>query len=205
MRGFVGGLYFLGVANKASAKSEVRSPKAGKNTGGRPSAYKAEFAQIAYRHCLLGATDKDMAAAFEVSEKTLNTWKQKFPKFLQSLKKGKADADATIAESLFHRAKGYSHKAVKIMQHEGVAVDHEYTEHYPPDTAACIFWLKNRRPEQFRNNPEVAVTVNNDVKVDLKKEPADWTEAEIEAELKRRGAPVPEAPKNGHTNGRGGG
>jgi hypothetical protein len=198
----------FGVAKKAP-KSETRKSETlkGKHPGGRPSAYKAEFAQIAYRHCLLGATDKDLAAAFDVSESTLNLWKQKFLKFSESLKKGKADADATIAESLFHRAKGYSHKAVKIMQHEGVAFDHEYTEHYPPDTAACIFWLKNRRPDQFRNNPEVAVTVNNDVKVDLAKPPEEWGPAEIEAELKRRGAPVPEAITkngNGHAKPRGG-
>lgn len=195
------------MANKAANAGNLKSEKPkGKHPGGRPSAYKPEFAQIAYRHCLLGATDKDLAAAFGVSESTLNLWKLNQPKFSESLKKGKADADATIAESLFHRAKGYSHKAVKIMQHEGVAFDHEYTEHYPPDTAACIFWLKNRRPEQFRNNPEVQVNVNNEVKVDLTKEPEDWSEAEIAAELKRRGAPVPEPIKNGngHAKTRGG-
>lgn len=170
-----------------------------KKKKGRPSVYQAEFAQIAYRHCLLGATDKDLAAAFDVSEKTINTWKEKHAKFLQSLKKGKADADATIAESLFHRAKGYSHKAVKIMQHEGVAFDHEYTEHYPPDTAACIFWLKNRRPDQFRNNPEVAVNIHNEVKADLTKPVEEWGEAEFEAELRRRGVMVPKATNgNGH-------
>lgn len=187
-------LYLLAVANKRTQDKQ----KPGKHPGGRPSAYKAEFAGIAYRHCLLGATDKDLAAAFGVHVDTIDEWKRKQPKFSESLKKGKAEADAVIAESLFHRAKGYSHKAVKIMQHEGEAFDHEYTEHYPPDTAACIFWLKNRRPDQFRNNPEVAVTLNNNIKLDLTKEPEDWTEAEIEAELKRRGAPVPEPSRNGN-------
>tara|TARA_R110000868_G_scaffold24355_2_gene96313 strand:+ start:197 stop:781 length:585 start_codon:yes stop_codon:yes gene_type:complete len=191
----------LGVANTKAKDSE----KAKKHAGGRPSAYKVEFAHIAYRHCLLGATDKDLASAFGVHVDTIDEWKRKQPKFSESLKKGKADADATIAESLFHRAKGYSHKAVKIMQHEGIAFDHEYTEHYPPDTAACIFWLKNRRPDQFRNNPEVAVTVNNDVKVDLQKPPEEWGQAEIEAELARRGAPVPgtNGNGNGHSKPRG--
>ena len=192
----------FGVAKTATQpkqKAESRKQKPGKHPGGRPSAYKAEFAQIAYRHCLLGATDKDLAAAFDVSESTLNLWKQKFPKFSESLKKGKADADATVAESLFQRAKGYSHKAVKIMQHEGVAFDHEYTEHYPPDTAACIFWLKNRRPDQFRNNPEVAVNIHNEVKADLGKPVEEWGEAEFEAELKKRGVLVPKATNgNGH-------
>lgn len=174
----------LGVSKKG--QSNYEPVKNGKHAGGRPSDYKAEFANIAYRHCLLGATDKDLAAAFEVSESTLNLWKIKHPKFSESLKKGKFDADATIAESLFHRAKGYSHKAVKIMQHEGIAFDHEYTEHYPPDTAACIFWLKNRRPEQFRQNPEVALTVNNDVKVDMSK-PEQIPAADLRKLAEKRG------------------
>lgn len=172
---------------------DAKKSKTGKNPGGRPSSYKPEFAQIAYRHCLLGATDKDLAAAFGVHVDTIDEWKRKQPKFSESLKKGKFDADATIAESLFHRAKGYSHKAVKIMQHEGVAFDHEYTEHYPPDTAACIFWLKNRRPEQFRQNPEVALTVNNDVKVDMSK-PEQIPAADLRKLAEKRGLIKP----NGH-------
>lgn len=177
----------------------AKTKNTAKHPGGRPSAYKAEFANIAYRHCLLGATDKDLAAAFNVSESTLNLWKQKFPKFSESLKAGKADADSEIAESLYKRAKGCSHKAVKIMQHDGEAFSHEYTEYYPPDTAACIFWLKNRRPDQFRNNPEVSVNIHNEVKADLSKPVEEWGESEFEAELRKRGVLVPKAVTgNGH-------
>ena len=61
---------------------------------GRPSQYKAEYCEQAYKLCLLGATDVQLADFFGVSEQTLNTWKQKHPKFLESLRAGKDEADA---------------------------------------------------------------------------------------------------------------
>lgn len=128
------------------AKARHRQPKTTdvKDKGGRPSAFRKTFIQLVYRYALLGATDRQMAEFFGVTEQTLNNWKRTQKGFFESLKRGKAEADSLVAESLFHRAKGYSHKAVKIMQHEGSSYEHEFTEHYPPDTSACIFWLKNR-------------------------------------------------------------
>lgn len=118
---------------------------------GRPTKYRAEYAKQAYKLALGSFTDKQIADFFEIDEKTLNNWKKKFPSFFQSLKRGKQIADATVADSLYQRANGYKHKAVKIMQFEGQSFEHEYTEHYPPDTTACIFWLKNRQPETWRD------------------------------------------------------
>lgn len=135
-----------------TAKKRAK-PKA--NTG-RPSAYEARFDRMAYRHTLLGATDKDLAKLFEVTEKTLNTWKQRHPTFLQSLKAGKDEADANVTVSLYRRARGYSHPAVKIFcSKDGKVTEVPYIERYPPDSTALIFWLKNRRPEQWRDKTEV--------------------------------------------------
>lgn len=126
--------------------------------GGRPSKYRAEFVEWGRKLALLGATDADLARAFEVDEGTLNRWKAAHPAFRESLKGGKDQADAEVAEKLFHRAKGYSHEAVKIMQHEGRVIEAPYTEHYPPDTTAAIFWLKNRRPDLWRDRVQQEVT-----------------------------------------------
>ena len=62
-------------------------------------------------------------------------------------------AFAEVAEKLFRRATGYSHEAVKIVADAKTKEQHivPYVEHYPPDTTACIFWLKNRRPEAWRD------------------------------------------------------
>ena len=132
---------------------------AGKKKAGRPTKYKPEYAELAYKFCLLGATDKDLARFFEVEEKTVNNWKEEYPEFLQSLKAGKEQADAEIAQKLYHRAKGYKHIDTKFATFEGQITDErEYMRHYPPDTIAAIFWLKNRQPQKWRDRQEVEHT-----------------------------------------------
>lgn len=120
----------------------------------RPTRYKKEFAEQAKKLCRLGATDSELADFFGCTEKTINNWKKRHAEFLQSIKEGKLTSDAEVADKLFKRATGYSHRAVKIMQFQGVPVVQEYTEHYPPDATSMIFWLRNRRPDLWRNNPE---------------------------------------------------
>ena len=128
---------------------------------GRKSAYKEEYNQLAENYALLGATDKEMADLFSVTERTFNKWKKDYPEFLQSLKKGKNIADANVASRLYNRAIGYSCKATKFATSEGRITDSkEYIEHYPPDTTAAIFWLKNRQTEKWRDKKEVDANVN---------------------------------------------
>jgi hypothetical protein len=75
---------------------------------------------------------------------------------------GKATADARVEQSLYRRALGYSHDAVKIFMPAGAVapVIAPYVEHYAPDTTAAIFWLKNRRPDECRDKTDVAVSVD---------------------------------------------
>ncbi|MCO1336452.1 hypothetical protein MO867_19140 [Microbulbifer sp. OS29] len=122
----------------------------------RRTSYKEEFAEQAEKLCKLGLTDKELGEFFEVTEQTINNWKNKHPEFFESIKRGKNLADANVAESLFRRACGYSHEAVKIMQHNGNPIVQEYTEHYPPDTTACLAWLHNRQREKWQRNPDPA-------------------------------------------------
>ena len=123
------------------------------STGGRPTSYKPEYAEQVKKLTRLGATDKEIAEFFEVAESTLNLWKQRHLEFSESLKAGKALADAEVADKLFRRATGYEHKAVKIVADAKTGAEHqvEYIERYPPDTTAAIFWLKNRRPDLWRD------------------------------------------------------
>lgn len=140
-------------------KAKIGNRKPDKHPGGRPTEYDArKYPEIAYGFALAGYTDKEMAGFFQVSEKTLNDWKHKHPKFLQSIKKGKDLADSDVARGLFKSATGHTVKAVKIFQFEGESYDHEFDEYHPPNPTAAIFWLKNRQRDKWRDVNRVAVT-----------------------------------------------
>lgn len=127
---------------------------------GRPSKYQEQFSGQAYKLCLLGATDADMADFFEVDQSTIGEWKTVHAEFSLSIARGKAAADANVAEKLYHRALGYSHEAVKIFMPAGAdrPVYASYTEHYPPDTPAASLWLRNRQPGKWRDKQELEHT-----------------------------------------------
>jgi hypothetical protein len=126
--------------------------------GGRPTKYKEEYVDLAYKFCLLGADDKDLARMFDVEEQTINNWKTEHPEFFESLKRGKEEADATIAQKLYHRAKGYEHPEDKIFNDNGKPLIVPTIKHYPPDTTAAIFWLKNRQPQRWRDRVETEIS-----------------------------------------------
>lgn len=118
---------------------------------GHPTAYKPEYCGQASKLCLLGATDAELASFFEVATRTIYRWQAEFPEFCQALKVAKSEADLRVERSLYHRAVGYEHEAVKIMAVAGEVVKVPYIEHVPPDTTAMIFWLKNRQSEKWRD------------------------------------------------------
>ena len=124
---------------------------------GRPSQYCNDYAPRAKEMCLAGATDSDLAEEFEVSVTTIKNWKAKHPEFLAALKMPKSIADDRVERSLYERATGYSHDAVKIFLPAGATqpVIVPYVEHVPPDATAMIFWLKNRRSKEWRDKTEV--------------------------------------------------
>lgn len=119
--------------------------------GGRPSSYRPEFADQAYRMALLGLIDTEMASVFGVTEQTLNNWKIRHPEFFEALKKGKILADANVSASLYQRAIGYEHEDVHFSSYEGIVTATKFKRRYPPDTAAAFIWLKNRQSALWRD------------------------------------------------------
>ncbi|QIB38135.1 helix-turn-helix domain-containing protein [Rhizobium oryzihabitans] len=126
----------------------------------RQTSYKPEYAEQAEKLCEQGLTDKQLAEFFGVSDRTIQRWKIEYPEFCQSLKVGKDISDEAVERSLFQRAIGYSHPDVDIKVIDGQVVKTEVTKHYPPDTVAAIFWLKNRKPKDWRDKQEVELNVN---------------------------------------------
>ena len=127
--------------------------------GGRPSKYRQEYCEQVEKLCKLGATDKELADFFGISESTINEWKLSYPEFSESLKRGKDIADAEVASKLFHRATGYEHPEDDIRAVNGEIVITPTIKHYPPDTTAAIFWLKNRQKAKWRDKQEVENTI----------------------------------------------
>ena len=117
----------------------------------RPSVYSADLNETVRKLALLGATDKEMADILGIAESTFHKWKIDHPVFSESITRGKVIADSEVAERLYQRALGYSHKAVKIFNSEGIPLVVDYVEHYPPDTQAASLWLRNRQPKKWRD------------------------------------------------------
>ena len=114
---------------------------------GRPSKYsKIDLAQVEI-FGELGLTDVETSKALNISKATLTKYKKQYPEFIASLKKGKDVSDQKVVRSLFRRACGYSHPEVHISNFQGKITKTEIIKHYPPEVAACIYWLNNRRNE----------------------------------------------------------
>ncbi len=125
---------------------------------GRPSKFKPEFIAQAEKLCKLGATDQEIADFFEVEVRTVYRWKAENEQFCQALKSGKDEADERVERSLYARANGYEHDEVDIRVVGGAIVQTPIRKYYPPDTTAAIFWMKNRRPDQWRETKAVELT-----------------------------------------------
>src|SRR5882757_2161846 len=121
---------------------------------GRPSLYEPEFAEQAFELCLAGATNQDLADTFEVGHSTIDNWLQKHPEFAQSVKRGRDLADGRVAHGLYSRAIGYTYETTRVVLHRGELISLPHTVHKPPDVRACTFWLRNRRPQQWRDGPK---------------------------------------------------
>lgn len=128
----------------------------------RPTEYRQEYAEQARKLCLLGYTDKQLADFFEVNESTITRWKQKYPEFRTSIKKGKVVADAQVVDSLYNRALGMEVEEVEVRGDGDDEIKRVTKKYIPPDTTAQIFWLKNRQPELWREKSTVA----NEVKIE---------------------------------------
>lgn len=113
-----------------------------------------------------GLTDAHIAEQMGIHKSTLIEWKKKYSDISDSLKKGKDVADREIEEALFKKAKGFSVKITKAIKLKNITYDEKsgrkiseeeyigYAQedvYVPPDTTAQIFWLKNRKPAEWRD------------------------------------------------------
>lgn len=105
-----------------------------------------------------GLTDEQIAKNMGVAYSTLRVWKEKFQAISASLKKGKEVVDIEVENALLKRALGYEYEEVKREYEFGeLSKETVIRKQVVPDTTAQIFWLKNRRPDLWRDKQDVNV------------------------------------------------
>jgi len=130
--------------------TKIREGEAKPNKGGRPSKFQESYIQQVVHLCKLGATSQEIADALGVGLTTIKRWMDENEQFRAAVKDGKALADERVVKALFSRAIGCHIQDSDIRVIEGQIVITPLEKHFPPDTAACMAWLHNRRPDEWK-------------------------------------------------------
>ena len=114
-----------------------------------------------------GCTDEEIAKNVGVAYSTLRVWRDKYPALSAALKCARDVADRKVENKLFERAQGYTIKIKKTFKVKKEHYDEQGRKivceelqvgedevHIPADVTAQIFWLKNRKPDEWRDKPE---------------------------------------------------
>lgn len=102
-----------------------------------------------------GLTDEQIAHNMGICRDTLIQWKKKYSDISDTLKKGKEVVDLHVENALLKRALGYRYD--EITMENGIETK-RVTKEVVPDTTAQIFWLKNRRPDKWRDKQDLQVS-----------------------------------------------
>lgn len=98
-----------------------------------------------------GLTDEQIANNMGIARGTLYEYKNKFIDINDALKKGKEVVDIEVENALLKRAKGYKYEEVTKELRDGeLVVTKKVTKEVLPDVTAQIYWLKNRKPDKWR-------------------------------------------------------
>ena len=114
-----------------------------------------------------GLTDEQLAAKIGITAATLYDWKNKYPEISEALKRGKEVVDIEVENALLKRALGYEYteERIEVSKENGKksVKTTQTVKHVPPDVTAQIFWLKNRRPDRWRDKQQLEHSGSVDV------------------------------------------
>lgn len=134
------------------SRNEYAVPQ--KRKQGRPSVFSETVANKIIELAGQGKTDKQIADFMGIHEVTLVRWRKEKEIFRWAVKEAKAKADELVEASLFRSALGYNYYE-EATTREGVM---EIRKHQPPSATAQLFWLKNRKPKEWRDRIEHMLT-----------------------------------------------
>lgn len=141
---------------KKSANKEKTKPA--KKVMGRPSKFDTIDMDQVKKLALVGFTDKQFAHFYDVSLPTWKNWKKNNKDFLASLKDWKKEADEKVEKTLLQRALGYEVKESKVSISGKTKTVTQTTKQVLPDPTSIIFWLKNRRPDEWKDRRDNTIT-----------------------------------------------
>lgn len=127
-----------------------------KKSIGRPSHYDKISLDDVRKWASIGLSNEQISQLLNIDQSNFYIWQRDKQEFREALKGGKELPDDKIERSLFERASGYYHPEEKLFydSNTGQVVSQIVLKHYPPDPTSMIFWLKNRRREQWRDQPK---------------------------------------------------
>lgn len=113
-----------------------------------------------------GLIEEQIASNVGVSARTLTEWKRRFPAISSALKRGKEVIDLEVENQLLRKAMGFEYEETKTFIEEVDGKQKKRIEKHKryalPDTTAQIFWLKNRKPLEWRDRREMDITTKKD-------------------------------------------
>lgn len=127
---------------------------------GRPTDWKPEYDAQAAKLCELGATNKDLAEFFNVTEKTIENWQVRIESFAVASRVGKVHADEKVKVSAYKLAKGYTYveqQAIKVKTgpHSEEVKIVEVEKHVPPNAMMQAKWLAVRGNKEFAEKTQI--------------------------------------------------
>lgn len=141
----------------------MATKKSAKKTG-RPTKYNPKY-HLPWARGLArrGLTMEDIAKEMQIATSTLYKWMED-EEFSEAINEGRSYSDCMVEESLFKRAIGGTYTEKRMGKRPDRKGDVKnfgevITREVPPDTAACIFWLKNRNPELWRDKREYVPSI----------------------------------------------
>lgn len=100
-----------------------------------------------------GVTEADICKNLDVNNTSWIEYKKEYPELAKALKNGREVIDVMVENALLKAALGYEYTEEELNKMTGKPIELRKTAH--PNTTALIFWLKNRKPKEWRDKQEL--------------------------------------------------